>query len=144
MAEERVVALCLPAGTELLDPGPEDTAKRNVRLVEGSSADATAAVGVGEGGMDALRRAAGSPDVDRLVIVSTVFDEEAFERIDSSNVTAKTLLLFGQADPATGNKHGTLWQKRLPGARLEMVPKAGADLLEPMWHRILRHVAPSR
>lgn len=42
--------------------------------------------------------------------------------IDLSSVAAKTLLISGSADPITGHKHGSLWQRRLPNARLEMVP----------------------
>lgn len=49
---------------------------------------------------------------------------------------AKTLLIYGSADPLTGNSHGTKWQKTLPNARLEMNPGGGHDLLVPMWKRV--------
>ena len=55
-----------------------------------------------------------------------------------------TLQLFGGADPETGHNHSSAWQMRLPSARLEMVPKADDNPLVPMWHRVLRHVVPSR
>jgi len=64
--------------------------------------------------------------------------------IDLSNVTAKTLLIFGSADPATGHRHGKLWQKHLPNARLETVPGGGHDLLAERWKRVLAHLAPGR
>lgn len=57
-------------------------------------------------------------------------------------VQAKTLLLYGAADPAIGSRHGAWWQKRLPNARLEMVPGAGHLLIIPMWGRALSHLAP--
>lgn len=57
-------------------------------------------------------------------------------------VQAKTLLLYGSADPIAGARHGSWWQKRLPNARLEMVPGAGHLLIVPMWQRALAHLAP--
>lgn len=73
--------------------------------------------------------------------MSTPFPEEA-EHL--AQVTAKTLLMFGSADPATGSGHGRRWQQALPDARLEMVPKAGDDILERSWKRVLSHLAPGR
>ena len=58
-------------------------------------------------------------------------------------VQAKTLLLYGSADPVAGARHGSWWQKRLPNARLEMVPGAGHLLVVPMWQRALAHLAPN-
>lgn len=57
-------------------------------------------------------------------------------------VHARTLLLYGSADPVTGSSHGRWWQRRLPDARLEMVPGAGHLVIVAMWHRVLAHVAP--
>ncbi len=144
MSHQRVVLVCLPSGTKFYDPGPEETKKRNAQLVDAWSDDVTSIVGTASGGFDALRRCAMSPSVERLVILSTPFDQDALAEIDIDAIAAKTLLLFGQADPETGHKHGSSWQRRLPNARLEMVPRADANLLVPMWHRVLRHVAPSR
>src|SRR5262245_9128050 len=57
-------------------------------------------------------------------------------------VQAKTLLLYGSRDPVAGPRHGSWWQKRLPNARLEVVPDAGHLLILPMWGRALSHLAP--
>ena len=75
-----------------------------------------------------------------MVVVGTPIPD-AWE-FELSEVTAKTLLLFGAKDPATGSKHGRWWQQRLPDARLEMNPQGGGDLLGPMWKRVLSHLAP--
>lgn len=63
---------------------------------------------------------------------------------DPGEVAAKTLLLYGSADPVAGGAHGRWWQGRLPDARLEMVPGAGHLLVIPMWKRVLSHLAPGR
>jgi pimeloyl-ACP methyl ester carboxylesterase len=57
-------------------------------------------------------------------------------------VQAKTLLLYGSKDPLAGSRHGSWWQKRLPNARLEVVPGAGHLLILLMWQRALSHLAP--
>jgi pimeloyl-ACP methyl ester carboxylesterase len=57
-------------------------------------------------------------------------------------VQAKTLLLYGSKDPVAGSRHGSWWQKRLPNARLEVVPGAGHLLILSMWQRALSHLAP--
>jgi pimeloyl-ACP methyl ester carboxylesterase len=57
-------------------------------------------------------------------------------------VQAKTLLLYGSRDPVAGPRHGSWWQKRLPNARLEVVPDAGHLLILTMWGRVLSHLAP--
>jgi pimeloyl-ACP methyl ester carboxylesterase len=134
--------VCLPKGLELFDPDPSETDKRDVTLVANWQSDTGGVVGWSTGGWDALSLAAAHPDLPRLVIVSLPYPEEDPESLDA--VTAKTLLLFGSADPATGSKHGQRWLKRLPNARLEMVPGGGHELLVPMWRRILSHLAPRR
>ena len=57
-------------------------------------------------------------------------------------VQAKTLLLYGNKDSVVGTRHGSWWQKRLPNARLEVVPGAGHLLIFAMWQRVLTHLAP--
>lgn len=64
--------------------------------------------------------------------------------MDLDAATAKTLLLYGSADSQTDSAHGRRWQRRLPNARLEMVPGGGHELLVPMWARVLSHLAPRR
>jgi pimeloyl-ACP methyl ester carboxylesterase len=124
------------------DPGPELTFARGVTLFAGSDDDLdhpgpVGVAGQGDAGLAALAFAARHPDrVDRLVLIGTPL------AADAPVVTARTLLLFGARDLATGSKHGRWWQQRLPDARLEMNPQGGADLLGPMWKRVLSHLAP--
>jgi pimeloyl-ACP methyl ester carboxylesterase len=63
---------------------------------------------------------------------------------DVADVRAKTLLLYGSADPIAGPRHGKWWQRRLPDARFEQVPGAGHLVVMPMWERALAHLAPRR
>jgi pimeloyl-ACP methyl ester carboxylesterase len=63
---------------------------------------------------------------------------------EPSEVAAKTLLLYGSRDPYAANRHASWWQKRLPRARVEMVPGAGALAIVRCWKRALSHLAPSR
>lgn len=60
---------------------------------------------------------------------------------DSAEVSAKTLLLYGGADPI-GSAHAAWWKTRLAHARIEMVPHSGHLLVIPMWKRVLSHLAP--
>jgi pimeloyl-ACP methyl ester carboxylesterase len=133
------------------DPDRESTWARGVTLVAHDGIDTeldharpVGVVGSSTAGLDALVFAARHPRlVDRLVLVGTpIPDDEAALGFELSEVTAKTLLLFGAKDPLTGSRHGSWWQKRLPDARLEMSPDGGHELLVPMWKRVLSHVAP--
>ncbi len=138
------IVVCLPQGIDLFDPAPEETARRDVRLCSEWESDTGGVVGWSTGGWDALALAASHQELPRLAIVSLPFPDESLPDVDLDAVHAKTLLLYGAADPQTGNSHGTRWQKLLPNARFEMVPKAGHDLLVPKWARILSYVAPRR
>ena len=144
MNEPLSIVLCMPADGELFDPNPDETAKRDVRLTSEWEPDTGGVVGWSAGGWQALRLAAEHPDLQRLVIVSLPFPEVMPSHFDPEMVTAKTLLLYGSADPLTGNRHGTQWQKALPNARLEMRPGGRHDLLVPMWSRVLSFLAPRR
>ncbi|WP_372700016.1 alpha/beta fold hydrolase [Arthrobacter sp. JSM 101049] len=62
--------------------------------------------------------------------------------IDPETIRAKTLLLYGQNDPAVPPRHATWWKKRLPHSRIEITPRAGHLLLFGMWSRTLSHLAP--
>jgi pimeloyl-ACP methyl ester carboxylesterase len=138
------VLLCLPSGTPFADPGPELTMARDVDLVAAPDEQTRGVVGWSSGGWDALAYATDHPELERLVIVSLPYpDDDVFE-VDPETIADRTLLLYGNADPSTGSRHATSWQKCLPNARLEMVPGGGHDLLEPMWHRTLAFVAPRR
>lgn len=61
---------------------------------------------------------------------------------DPAEVKAKTLLVYGSADPVAGHRHASWWQKALPDARVEMTPGAGHLLILQRWDRILSHLAP--
>jgi len=98
-------------------------------------------VGWSSGGWAALELAATHADtVERLVLVATPRPDDDVDWLD--DVTAKTLLLYGSADPETGSAHARWWQRRLASARVEMNPGGGHDLLVPLWPRILSFVAP--
>ncbi|WP_203783204.1 alpha/beta fold hydrolase [Asanoa ferruginea] len=135
-------------GSEV-DPDPELTWARGITLVgdDGTEVDQPGPFGVvgwSVAGLDALAFAARHPGlVDRLALVATpIPDDEAALGFELSDITAKTLLLFGAKDPLTGSRHGTWWQRRLPDARLEIYPQGGHDLLVPAWKRTLSHLAP--
>jgi pimeloyl-ACP methyl ester carboxylesterase len=128
------------------DPGPELTWARGITLAVGDGLPVdhpgpVGVVGTSGAGLDALafaERHAGT--VDRLVLISTPIPPD--KTIELSGVSAKTLLLFAARDEATGARHGRWWQQRLDDARLEVNPQGGPDLLEPMWKRVLSHLAP--
>ena len=63
---------------------------------------------------------------------------------EPSGVNAKTLLLYGSRDPFAANRHATWWQKRLPNARMEMLPGAGPLAIVRSWKRALSHLAPKQ
>ncbi len=63
---------------------------------------------------------------------------------EPEQVTAKTLLIYGAADPLASPRHGRWWRSHLPNARLETVPDAGHLVVIPMWSRVLSFLAPSR
>jgi pimeloyl-ACP methyl ester carboxylesterase len=63
---------------------------------------------------------------------------------DPAQVTAKTLVVAGQADPLAGHAHAAWYQRTLPDARMEMVPGVGHLAIVPTWGRILSHLAPAQ
>ena len=139
------VVLCLPPDAGFHDPGPDETARRSVELLPAWDGRPAAVIGWSDGGYAALELAAAHSDgVDRLVLVAVPAPDDRRPPPDLGLVSARTLLLFGNADPRTGSAHGRWWKSQLPDARLEMVPSRGHDLLGPMWGRILAHVAPAR
>lgn len=144
MSDRASIVLCLPAGTPLFDPDPAITGSRAVELVTEWDDDTIGIVGWSTGGWEGLRLAVEHPALPRLAVLSTPFPDDASHGVDLDSVLAKTLLLYGSRDGLTGSKHGTAWQKRLPNARLEMVPGGNHDLLVPMWSRVLSHLAPRR
>lgn len=144
MNEPLSIVLCLPEGMDFFDPGPPETARRDVRLCSEWDADTRGVVGWSTGGWDALALAEEHQELPRLVIASLPYPDDIPAGPDVKAVNTKTLLLYGATDPQTGHSHGVRWQKMLPNARLEMVPGAGHDLLALKWARILSHLAPRR
>lgn len=138
------IVLCLPGEAAFADPRPAETYKRDVDLVAEWDAHTNGVIGWSSAGWDALELAASHPELERLVLLSLPYPGGDDWHVDTDHITAKTLLLYGSADPETGSSHGSKWQKRLPSARLEMVPGGGHDILEQMWHRALAYVAPRR
>jgi len=63
---------------------------------------------------------------------------------EPSGVNAKTLLLYGSRDPFAANRHATWWQRRLPNARMEMLPGAGPLAIVRSWKRALSHLTPKQ
>jgi pimeloyl-ACP methyl ester carboxylesterase len=63
---------------------------------------------------------------------------------EPADVTAKTLLLYGQSDPLLTPRHARWWQAKITGARIEMAPRMGHLLIIPMWKRILSFLAPGK
>jgi pimeloyl-ACP methyl ester carboxylesterase len=61
---------------------------------------------------------------------------------EPAEVAAKTLLLYGAADPVAGPRHGKWYQRQLPDARYEQAPGQGHLLVIPAWKRALSHLAP--
>ena len=144
MNDPMSIVVCLPTGAELFDPGEDETAKRDVRLTSEWDPESGGVVGWSSGGWDALRLAAEHPDLPRLVLVALPFSDEMPSSFDPKAVVAKTLLIYGSADPLTGHRHGASWQRALPDARLQMNPGGGHDLLASTWKRVLAHLAPRR
>lgn len=139
------VLVHLPDGAAPFDPDPAATTKRGLNVVSEWDDSVIGIVGWSDGGLAALRSAISHPEVERLALVSTPYpDVLPADVTELDSVVAKTLLLFGSLDPATGSRHGRAWKKHLANARLEMVPKGGHDLLVPMWGRVLSHLAPGR
>ncbi len=60
---------------------------------------------------------------------------------EPDQVTARTLLVYGAADPLAGPPHGAWYQQHLPDARLETAAGAGHLLIIQRWDRILAHLA---
>lgn len=76
MNEPLSIVVCLPEGMDVFDPGPDETAGRDVRLTSDWDADTGGVVGWSTGGWEALRIAAEHEVLPRLVLVSLPFSDE--------------------------------------------------------------------
>ena len=126
------------------DPNPGETARRDIELLASPPSGSFAVIGWRIAGQEGAALAASQASrVDRLVLCcvpAPVGDELSFEPHD---IAAKTLLLFGQHDPDAPSRHARWWKDRIPGARVEMVPRSGSEIIATMWKRILSHAAPN-
>ncbi|MDP1858364.1 MAG: hypothetical protein Q8K82_06830 [Gemmatimonadaceae bacterium] len=141
----RVVVFCHDHPDERsFDPDPDETGRREIELRTTPPTGSFSVVGWRHAGLNAaaLAAAAGSR-VDRLVLCCVPAPLDAKLDFDPGDIAAKTLLLFGQADPDASSRHARWWKDHIPDSRVEMVPRAGSDIISTMWGRVLSHAAPS-
>lgn len=86
---------------------------------------------------DAFRQGAGGAAGDILSYTARPWG------FDPADVSAKTLIVNGQADAIAGSTHAAWYQSVLPDARMEMVPGAGHLVVVPAWGRVLGYLAPA-
>jgi pimeloyl-ACP methyl ester carboxylesterase len=63
---------------------------------------------------------------------------------DVGAVRAPVLLVYGGEDALVPSEHGRWYERRLPDARLTVVPRAGHLAIIPAWREVLEHVSPER
>lgn len=143
--ERLCVVFCHGEPTTGFDPGPAETARRNIQLTTAAPDGDFAAIGWRSGGLRAAELAARrGPDVTRLVLcaVPSPADEGDLD-FDIGSIEAKTLLLYGQTDADAPPRAAEWWKKHLPkGGRVEIVPRRDSDFIAAMWGRVLSHAAP--
>ncbi|MGH3626493.1 MAG: alpha/beta fold hydrolase [Sciscionella sp.] len=61
---------------------------------------------------------------------------------DFSDVHAKTLVVYGEADAVAGRKHAVWYRRHIDDVRVEMVPNVGHLAIIPAWDRLLAFLAP--
>lgn len=127
---------------EAFDPDPAETHRREIDLRGAAPrAGSFAVVGWRQAGEKAAALAANYGDrVDRLVLCATPIPAD--EKFELKTIAAKTLLLHGAADPDAPSKAARWWKNQIPGARVEMVPRAGSEIITTFWKRVLSHAAP--
>lgn len=72
-------------------------------------------------------------------LVAIAADRHRAERLP--RITAPTLVLHGEHDPLIPVAAAHDLARRIPGARLEIIPGWGHDLPEPLWPRLAAEVA---
>ena len=127
---------------QAFDPVPDETHRRDIDLRSAAPRTGSfAIVGWKRAGEKAAAMAARYGDrVDRLVLCATPIPTD--EKFELKTITAKTLLLFGAADPDAPSKAARWWKNQISGARVEMVPRAGSEIITTFWKRVLSHSAP--
>ncbi|RZL37267.1 MAG: alpha/beta fold hydrolase [Rubrivivax sp.] len=84
-------------------------------------------------------RRAYRPQAVARQMVAIAADNHRAERLD--RITTPTLVLHGQDDALIPVAAGHDLAKRIPGARLEIIPGWGHDLPEPLWPRLAAAIA---
>jgi pimeloyl-ACP methyl ester carboxylesterase len=72
-------------------------------------------------------------------LVAIAADSHRAERLP--RITAPTLVIHGEHDPLIPVAAAHDLARRIPGARLEIIPGWGHDLPEPLWPRLADEVA---
>jgi pimeloyl-ACP methyl ester carboxylesterase len=125
------------------DPDPAETSRRDIEIHTSPPPGPFSAVGWRHAGLAAAASAASNaPLVDRLVLCCVPASLDTDLDFDPRDIRAKTLLLYGQADPDAPFRHARWWKDHIADARVEMFPGAGGDLSPAMWRRALSHAAP--
>jgi pimeloyl-ACP methyl ester carboxylesterase len=62
---------------------------------------------------------------------------------EPANARAKTLLVYGEADPLVGPEHGRWWRDQLPDATLLIAPNMGHLAIAAHWASALEHLTGS-
>ena len=131
------------SGYVRFDREPDGSTRVSIRMSYCPPAGVFGAVGWRHAGLAAAAlAAANASSVDRLVLCCVPAPIDAALDFEPGDIAAKTLLLFGQADPDAPARHARWWKDRIRGARVEMVPRASSDLVSVMWGRVLSHAAP--
>jgi pimeloyl-ACP methyl ester carboxylesterase len=128
------------------DPNPVETDTRGVELQTSSPPDGPfAAVGWRQAGLAAAALAASEASrVGRLVLCCVPAPIGTPLDFDPADITAKTLVLYGQLDANAPPAHARWWKAHIPDVRVEMLPRQASDLTEAVWRRVMSHSAPRR
>jgi len=134
----RIIVFCHDQPGAAFDPDPEETSRREIELRTSPQGERFAVIGWRHAGLEAASLAAANPfGVDRLVLCSVPAPIDGMLDFDPGDIGAKTLLLYGQNDPAAPARHARWWKDRIRDSRVEMVPNADSDIINTMWARAL-------
>ena len=85
--------------------------------------------------IDASVRRSNRPKGVARQLVAIAADTQRARHIEE--IKAPTLVIHGDADPLVPVAAGHELARRIPGARLDLVPGMGHDLPEPLWPRFV-------